>query len=160
VAARDELDDIPLRTRFQWAVKARAGATFEHQDIITAVAWSPDGTRLATASEDKTARVGTRVRASQCRLRLSIKTRSQRWRGALMVPALSLPACEAWDTCAPEAILRAAGGVLTDLCGEPLRYDDAELGRLRGLVASNGDITPTSSRALPIGSRHRNGPPL
>lgn len=50
------------------------------------------------------------------------------------------PKCKAWDTCAPEAILTAAGGVLTDTRGEPVRYDELELGRLRGLVASNGHV--------------------
>ena len=29
-----------------------------------------------------------------------------------------------WDTCAPQAILNAAGGALTDLLGAPLRYDN------------------------------------
>ena len=58
MAARDQkLDDIPLRAMFQWAVKACAGATLEHQDRVEAVAWSPDGTRLATAGDDKIARV-------------------------------------------------------------------------------------------------------
>jgi 3'(2'), 5'-bisphosphate nucleotidase len=50
------------------------------------------------------------------------------------------PKCKAWDTCAPEAIIRAAGGVLTDLYGAPVRYDEADLGRLHGLVASNGHV--------------------
>ena len=27
-----------------------------------------------------------------------------------------------WDTCAPEAVLRAVGGVLTDAVGKPLEY--------------------------------------
>jgi 3'(2'), 5'-bisphosphate nucleotidase len=44
----------------------------------------------------------------------------------------------AWDTCAPEALLEAAGGRLTDLHGQALRYDAPELKNLRGLVASNG----------------------
>ena len=50
------------------------------------------------------------------------------------------PKCKAWDTCAPEAILVAAGGVLTDTRGAALRYDDAELGRLGGLIASNRHV--------------------
>jgi 3'(2'), 5'-bisphosphate nucleotidase len=50
------------------------------------------------------------------------------------------PKCKAWDTCAPEALLVAAGGVLTDTKGAPIRYDEEDLGRLRGLVASNGRI--------------------
>ncbi len=45
---------------------------------------------------------------------------------------------KAWDTCGPEAILVEAGGRITDLDGEPLRYDDAGLWNLKGLVASNG----------------------
>jgi 3'(2'), 5'-bisphosphate nucleotidase len=50
------------------------------------------------------------------------------------------PKCKAWDTCAPEAILVAAGGRLTDTAGNALRYDEPELGRLRGLVASNSRV--------------------
>jgi len=45
---------------------------------------------------------------------------------------------KAWDTCAPEALLVAAGGKITDLWGEPLAYDRAELSNARGLLASNG----------------------
>jgi len=48
------------------------------------------------------------------------------------------PKCKAWDTCAPEAILEAAGGVLTDTRGGAIRYDEEDLRRTRGLVASNG----------------------
>lgn len=50
------------------------------------------------------------------------------------------PKCKAWDTCAPEAILTAAGGTLTDTAGRAIRYDEAELGRVHGLVASNGHV--------------------
>jgi 3'(2'), 5'-bisphosphate nucleotidase len=50
------------------------------------------------------------------------------------------PKCKAWDTCAPEAILVAAGGVLTDTKGGPIRYDEEDLARRGGLVASNGLI--------------------
>ena len=28
-----------------------------------------------------------------------------------------------WDTCAPEAVLRATGGCLTDLLGRPIQYN-------------------------------------
>jgi 3'(2'), 5'-bisphosphate nucleotidase len=43
-----------------------------------------------------------------------------------------------WDTCGPEAILRAAGGRVTDMDGVPLSYDQPELYNRRGIVASNG----------------------
>jgi|SoiMethySBSTD1v2_1073268.scaffolds.fasta_scaffold168958_2 3'(2'), 5'-bisphosphate nucleotidase len=46
----------------------------------------------------------------------------------------------AWDTCAPEAILLEAGGRITDLEGQPLRYDREELKNDRGLIASNGIV--------------------
>jgi 3'(2'), 5'-bisphosphate nucleotidase len=39
-----------------------------------------------------------------------------------------------WDSCAPEAVLRAAGGSLTDLAGIPYRYDGTELENPRGLL--------------------------
>jgi 3'(2'), 5'-bisphosphate nucleotidase len=42
-----------------------------------------------------------------------------------------------WDTCAPEAILIAAGGRLTDTAGQPLDYAAEDLRNRRGLVASN-----------------------
>ncbi len=48
--------------------------------------------------------------------------------------------CKAWDTCAPEAILAAAGGVLTDVYGDPVHYDLADIACRNGLVASNGHV--------------------
>jgi 3'(2'), 5'-bisphosphate nucleotidase len=42
-----------------------------------------------------------------------------------------------WDTCGPEAILREAGGRMTDVSDQPLRYDGRELQNLNGLIASN-----------------------
>jgi 3'(2'), 5'-bisphosphate nucleotidase len=43
-----------------------------------------------------------------------------------------------WDTCAPEIILHEAGGRLTDLFGQPLGYNKAEVQNRNGIVASNG----------------------
>ena len=43
-----------------------------------------------------------------------------------------------WDTCAPEAVLRESGGTMTDLWGEPLRYNTPDVMNLNGLVATNG----------------------
>jgi 3'(2'), 5'-bisphosphate nucleotidase len=47
-----------------------------------------------------------------------------------------------WDNCAPEAVLRAAGGILTDLGGTPYAYDGAELQNHRGLLACNAAAFP------------------
>lgn len=43
-----------------------------------------------------------------------------------------------WDTCAPHAVLLAAGGVATDVRGEPLRYDPSHLTNDFGVLASHG----------------------
>jgi|SRR5262245_7088391 len=45
-----------------------------------------------------------------------------------------------WDTCAPEIILREAGGRMTDVYGASLRYNKPELRNLRGVIASNGTL--------------------
>jgi 3'(2'), 5'-bisphosphate nucleotidase len=45
-----------------------------------------------------------------------------------------------WDTCAPEAILREAGGKMTDTSGNPFRYDIAEVRNLHGVIATNGTL--------------------
>ncbi len=43
-----------------------------------------------------------------------------------------------WDTCAPEAVVTAAGGILTDLMGRPLAYGHGELANRFGVLATNG----------------------
>jgi len=48
------------------------------------------------------------------------------------------PKCKVWDTCAPEAVLAEAGGRMTDLYGDELRYDQRDTFRPRGMVATNG----------------------
>jgi 3'(2'), 5'-bisphosphate nucleotidase len=48
------------------------------------------------------------------------------------------PSTKQWDTCAPEIILHEAGGRLTDLFGEPLRYNGVRIDNRNGIVATNG----------------------
>ena len=48
------------------------------------------------------------------------------------------PSTKQWDTCGPEAILAEAGGHLTDLFGEPLRYNGVRIDNRNGIVATNG----------------------
>ena len=43
-----------------------------------------------------------------------------------------------WDACGPDAILRGAGGRLTDFFGRPIDYDSSEVNNTAGLLASNG----------------------
>jgi 3'(2'), 5'-bisphosphate nucleotidase len=48
------------------------------------------------------------------------------------------PSTKQWDTCGPEIILTEAGGRLTDLFGEPLRYNGVRIDNRNGIVATNG----------------------
>src|SRR5436190_5402072 len=47
------------------------------------------------------------------------------------------PSTKQWDTCAPEIILHEAGGRLTDLFGQPLRYNGVRIDNRNGIVATN-----------------------
>jgi 3'(2'), 5'-bisphosphate nucleotidase len=42
-----------------------------------------------------------------------------------------------WDACAPDAILRAAGGRFTDLFGDDIDYRGAQMPNARGILACN-----------------------
>jgi 3'(2'), 5'-bisphosphate nucleotidase len=48
------------------------------------------------------------------------------------------PSTKQWDTCGPEIILHEAGGRLTDLFGQPLRYNGVRIDNRNGVVATNG----------------------
>jgi 3'(2'), 5'-bisphosphate nucleotidase len=48
------------------------------------------------------------------------------------------PSTKQWDTCGPEAILAEAGGRLTDLFGQPLRYNGRRIDNRNGIAATNG----------------------
>ena len=48
------------------------------------------------------------------------------------------PYTSVWDACAPEAILRGAGGRFTDLSGQPMFYNPMSLKNTRGIVGTNG----------------------
>jgi WD40 repeat protein len=58
LAAREAgIDDVPTRTLFRWAAQSVPLVLLAHDGTVTAVAWSPDGRRVATASKDRTARI-------------------------------------------------------------------------------------------------------
>lgn len=61
-----------------------------------------------------------------------------------------------WDACAPEAIVRAAGGVFTDTRGEAFDYASRAIENAFGLVATNASLAvvaraPFRSADLPRG---------
>ena len=56
-----------------------------------------------------------------------------------------------WDTCAPQIIIEEAGGKITDLFGETLRYDSHDVRNYNGIVASNGMLhEETIGRLRPL----------
>ncbi len=48
------------------------------------------------------------------------------------------PRTKFWDTCAPQIIIEEAGGRLTDLFGERIRYGISDVQNHGGIVAANG----------------------
>lgn len=48
------------------------------------------------------------------------------------------PGTKEWDTCAPDIIVREAGGIMTDCWGRSLHYNRADVVRRFGVLASNG----------------------
>ena len=52
---------------------------------------------------------------------------------------ISTRTCQ-WDICAPEIILKEAGGEVTDLTGENFSYNRQEVRNLKGVIASNKRI--------------------
>jgi 3'(2'), 5'-bisphosphate nucleotidase len=59
-----------------------------------------------------------------------------------------------WDACATEALVRAAGGELTETGGAALDYRNGEIGNERGMIADNGRL----HRAVVEAFARRNGP--
>ena len=53
-----------------------------------------------------------------------------------------------WDTCAPEAVLRAAGGAFTELGGGEVAYAVRDLVQREGICATNGVLHPAAVDAI------------
>jgi 3'(2'), 5'-bisphosphate nucleotidase len=63
-----------------------------------------------------------------------------------------VPYLNEWDTCAPEAILRGAGGRVTDCVGEELRYGKEGPRQPKGIFAASSEIwQDVSSKVFEIG---------
>jgi 3'(2'), 5'-bisphosphate nucleotidase len=61
------------------------------------------------------------------------------------------PAGMLWDACAPDALVRAAGGLLTDAHGQDFDYRAKDVVNHRGLVATNGALhAAVISRLAPV----------
>lgn len=139
-----------------------AGRTF--LGLVGGGAVEERGARAGGCDERRALRCSSRARAPELRVIASIAHRDARLEATLaaLTPAETLSvgsvgykvgkicADEAdlyvattssislWDTCAPQAILHAAGGRFLDLDGRPLSYAGPHLNHPRGLLATNG----------------------
>lgn len=119
--------------------------------------------RVSTISEPGQLRVGVSRLSldpglEQCLLASGLAPRAVRVGASVKYMALAtgeLDAClnislgEAeWDTCAPEVIIREAGGLVSDGDGRPFGYNRRELRHPRGSVCSNGACHPYMLRVI------------
>ncbi len=61
-------------------------------------------------------------------------------RGEVDLYVHPVPFLKEWDTCAPEAVLRGAGGRVTDCAGRRLRYGKADPLQRGGVFAARADV--------------------
>lgn len=68
------------------------------------------------------------------------------------------PGCKKWDTCAPEAVLEASGGTLTNINGDHYEYhDNVEHVNRRGVLASSGENHQELVEKIPVEVRQAVG---
>lgn len=58
------------------------------------------------------------------------------------------PRTKQWDTCAPEIILREAGGKITDLFGQEIVYNTPNIQNFNGIISTNGASHDDAVRQL------------
>jgi 3'(2'), 5'-bisphosphate nucleotidase len=138
----------PLPDVLYYAVKG-AGAWIERRGFEAERARVSDKTeisevRLAASRNHRSPRMDVVVRA------LGIEEEVRRGSVGIKVGLIIERQCDVyvhlsprtkqWDTCAPEIILREAGGRMTDLFGGPLGYNVPDVQNRNGLVASNSAV--------------------
>lgn len=108
--------------------------------------------RVSTLAERSALRIGIsrhflsdRLRACldaaqiSSRFPVGASVKHMRLAGAELDAVVNLSSHEMeWDTCAPEVVIREAGGSYTDGDGKPFRYNQSDIEHHRGSVASNG----------------------
>lgn len=108
---------------------------------VSAVA-DPAAARIGTSRLNATGRLGAFLGAARLAARAlpmgaSVKHMALA-EGALEACVNLSPGEQEWDTCAPEVVIREAGGAFTDGDGQPFRYNQPDLAHRRGSLASNG----------------------
>lgn len=120
------------------------------------VGTAPDGLRFARSRSHPDARLQglvDRLRPDRTILSGSVGTKCALIAdGEADLYVHPVPYLREWDTCAPEAVLRGAGGRVTDCRGEPLAYGKPEPAQPFGIFAARTDIwNRVSSTIFDIG---------
>ncbi len=58
------------------------------------------------------------------------------------------PRTKSWDTCGPQLILEESGGRMTDIFGQPMKYDLHDVQNYNGILASNGSSHDAAVKKL------------
>ncbi|HLM55545.1 MAG TPA: 3'(2'),5'-bisphosphate nucleotidase CysQ, partial [Pyrinomonadaceae bacterium] len=120
----------------------QADAEVKRERLKTTDETDPGRMRLAESRSHRGSRMDSVVRA------LGVSSEVRRHSVGIKVGLLVERQCDLyihlsgktkqWDTCAPEAVLTEAGGHMTDLWGEPLRYNTPDVYNRNGILCSNG----------------------
>jgi 3'(2'), 5'-bisphosphate nucleotidase len=134
----------PVGERLFWAVRGQGAFQVEgNRTVMLRVSATrvPADMRLVASRSHYSALV------ERVRRRLGIQAVQRLGSVGLKMGAVASGQCDVyvattvskeWDVCAPHVLLMEAGGVVTNLCGEPLRYNKRHVELCDGLVASNG----------------------
>jgi 3'(2'), 5'-bisphosphate nucleotidase len=120
-----------------WRTRGR-----ERARLAVSSAREPAALRVGTTRLNATSRLSrfladTGLDARSVAMGASVKHMAMT-EGALDACVNLSPGEQEWDTCAPEVVIREAGGAFTDGDGRPFRYNQPDLGHYRGSIASNG----------------------
>jgi 3'(2'), 5'-bisphosphate nucleotidase len=109
-----------------------------HVSDVAAPQWSKIGTsRLNATSRISEFLAATGLRDNAVPMGASVKHMAVA-AGELDAAINLSPGETEWDTCAPEVVIREAGGAFTDGDGAPFRYNQRDVNHYRGSLASNG----------------------
>ena len=110
--------------------------------LRTSAVTAPAEMRVGVSRLNPSGRLGQALAATGLDARVVAMGASVKYmalaRGELDLVVNLSPGEQEWDTCAPEVVMREAGGVLTDGDGRAFRYNQRDLSHRRGSVASNG----------------------
>jgi 3'(2'), 5'-bisphosphate nucleotidase len=122
-----------------WRVEPATGRrTRLHVSDVAAPAWSRIGTSRLNATSRITAFLAAN-RLTDNAVPMGASVKHMAVAAGELDAAINLsPGETEWDTCAPEVVIREAGGMFTDGDGAPFRYNRPDVNHYRGSVASNG----------------------